>query len=51
MVVLGGHRRGYELCLAAGPVRRYDQAAGDSVGDRRAVVEADEVQARRSTSG
>ncbi|MEO3830030.1 hypothetical protein [Actinomadura sp. B10D3] len=40
MVVLGGHRGGDELGLPAGPVRRDDQAAGDRVGDRRAVVEA-----------
>ena len=51
MAVLGGHRGGDELGLAAGPVRRHDQAAGDGVGDRRAVVAADQVQAQVDRRG
>ena len=45
MAVLGGHRCGDELGLATGPVGRHDQAPGDHVGDRRAVVAADQMQA------
>ena len=51
MAVLGGHRCGDELGLAAGPVRRHDQAAGDHVGDRRAVVAADQMQAQVHRGG
>ena len=51
VVVAGGHRGGDELGLAAGPVRRHDEAAGDGVGDRRAVVEADQVQAQVQRGG
>ena len=51
VVVLGGYRGGDELGLAAGPVRRHDQAAGDRVGDHRAVVAADQMQAQIRRGG
>lgn len=46
-----GNRRVDELSLPAGPVRRYDQPPGDRVGDLRAVIAPDQVQAQIQPPG
>jgi hypothetical protein len=48
LFVTGG---GDELRLAAGAVRRCDKAPGEVVGDLRAIVGSDNVQAQIDSSG
>ncbi len=51
MVAGDPHRRGHELGLPARTMRRHDQAAGHRVGDGRAVVEVDQVEAEVDGGG